>query len=93
LKLDLGHRSPIFNQDRDNVSITLKWKSPTPALRYLVYRKVNDADYILYRTTDNGEEIFVDKDIPINNMYSYQIQAIYEKGIRSALSEELMVKF
>jgi uncharacterized protein len=97
IRFETGFRPSVTNFqsiiDRDNVSITLKWKSPTPALRYLVYRKVNDLPYILYQTTSDGAEIFIDKNLPINNTYSYQVQAVYEKGVRSMLSEELAIKF
>jgi uncharacterized protein len=97
IRFETGFRPSVTNfqsiVDRDNMSITLRWKSSIPAVRFFIYRKVNDSEYILYHTSSNGAEIFIDKSLPINNTYSYKVQAIYEKGVRSALSTEEVVKF
>jgi fibronectin type 3 domain-containing protein len=97
IRFETGFRPPVTNvqstADRDNVSITLRWKTAVEAVRYFIYRKVNDSAYILYHTTDTGTEMFIDKGIPINNTYYYKIQAVHQKGVKSALSEEIVVKF
>jgi uncharacterized protein len=97
IRYETGFRPSVTNLqsevDRDNLTITLRWKIASKATRFFIYRKINEGPYVLYHTTDDGTEFFVDKGIPINNTYSYKVQAFFEKGVRSTLSEELVVKF
>jgi uncharacterized protein len=79
--------------DRSNKQIILAWKNPEAAIRCLIYRRKNDGNFTLYKTLNGNVEEFTDANILINNHYSYKIQPIFPKGIKSKLSGEIVVKF
>jgi uncharacterized protein len=79
--------------DRSSKQIILAWKNPEAAVRCLIYRRKNEGNFTLYKTLEGNVEQFTDANILINNHYSYKIQPIFQKGIKSKLSGEIVVKF
>jgi hypothetical protein len=94
---ETGVRKPIKDiktlADREKKIIELSWKNENPGVKCIVYRKMNDGKFVLYKTYDGNVESFVDKNIPINNFYAYKIQTILKAGIKTRLSEEVTVNF
>jgi hypothetical protein len=97
LYFETGVRSAVRDikatVDRDKKQISFQWKNSVQAIRCTIYRKKNNEPLLLYQTLDGNVESFVDKNITINNNYSYKVQVIYPKGIKSALSEEIKVVY
>lgn len=79
--------------NRETKSIRLSWNYPMSYEKCIIYRKVNDGQFVLYKTLLTPDLSFSDDGIRINNQYSYKIQFIFSKGIRSALSKEVNVDF
>lgn len=77
--------------DREGKKITIQWKNSLPSVRCIVYKKVNNNPFTIYKTLDGNVESFTDQTININNVYSYKIQAVYTKGIKSMISEEVKI--
>jgi hypothetical protein len=94
---ETGVRKPVADikaiANRERKQIELTWKNESFSIKCIVYRKVNDTKFILYQTWDGNIETFTDKSIAINNTYSYKIQAIFPKGIKSMLSKEIVVMY
>jgi uncharacterized protein len=79
--------------DRTDKKITIVWKNPQPSVRCLIYRRKNEANFTLYKTIDGNIEQFADDNVLMNNHYSYKVQPVFQKGIKSKLSDEIVVKF
>jgi uncharacterized protein len=79
--------------DRDIKKITLTWKNTAPAISCLIYRKKNDGSMILYKSLDGNVESFTDTSVGISNVYTYQVQLVFPKGVKSALSAEVKVNY
>ncbi|WP_333821087.1 hypothetical protein, partial [Ohtaekwangia sp.] len=79
--------------DRQNKEIILQWKNDQPAVKCIVYRKVNDGSIKILATLDGNVESFVDRMISPNNTYIYKIQPVYSKGVRALISEEVKVAY
>lgn len=92
-----GLRKAVTNVEsmveREKKQIALKWKNETAATKCILYRKVNQGSFILYKTIDGNVESFIDKGISISNTYTYKIQNFYPNGIKSRLSEEIVVNY
>jgi fibronectin type 3 domain-containing protein len=81
------------NVDRDKKLITLNWKNGSPAIKCLIYRKKNDGAMMLYKTLEGNIESFVDNALSINSIYSYQVQLVFVKGVKSTLSGEVRINY
>lgn len=79
--------------DRENKKISITWKNPLPAVKCIIYRKINDKSFTIYQTIEGNIEAFTDKQIDMNNIYFYKIQPVYAKGVRSIISEEIMLTY
>lgn len=92
-----GFRKAVNNikgtADREKRVITLTWKKAEAIEKSIIYRKENDGSYILYKTLDGNISSMVDKNISINNAYTYKVQVVYTGGIKSILSEGVQVKY
>jgi hypothetical protein len=92
-----GYRAAVTeiktNVDRENKLITIQWKNAQPAVKVIIYRKVNDGQIIMYKTLDSDVNSFIDKNVNINNVYTYKVQLIHPKSIKSLLSEEIKVTY
>jgi uncharacterized protein len=94
---ETGVRRPVQNLqstiDREKKSITLQWKNDGQATKCFVYRKKNDGAVTLYQTLDGNVTTFTDRGMTANNTYTYQVQIVFPKGIKSLISEEHSVKY
>jgi uncharacterized protein len=79
--------------ERDKKLITLSWKYDQQAKRCLLYKRKNNEPFTLYQTLEGAVQQFVDNQVLINNTYSYKIQLVLDKNVRTELSEELKVPF
>ncbi|AYB29166.1 fibronectin type III domain-containing protein [Chryseolinea soli] len=79
--------------DKEKKSIALLWKNQEPAIKCVVYRKINDDPLKLYTVIEGNIEVYTDKNLKINNSYVYRIQLIMPSGVRSELSQEVVVRF
>jgi fibronectin type 3 domain-containing protein len=79
--------------DRQNKEIILQWKNDQPAVKCIIYRKVNDGPIKILATLDGNVESFVDRMISPNNTYIYKIQPIYSKGVRAMISGEIKITY
>lgn len=79
--------------DRNNKAINLVWSSEWLPARCLIYRKVNDGTYRIYKTIEGGANSFNDTNVFISNNYFYKVQLIIKNNIKTNLSKEVEVKF
>jgi len=71
----------------------LKWEAPKgDVYSYKIYRAKNDTPFRLLKTMRDSES-YLDKDITINNRYSFKIKVVYQSGIKSSFSEEIEVVY
>lgn len=83
------------NVDRQSKTIKITWDLPQEEIYSIqIYRAKSDEEMRLIKTIRDKECIeFVDKDLYINNSYSYKIKIVYKTGINSILSEEVIVVY
>jgi hypothetical protein len=79
--------------DKEKKSISLLWKNKEPVAKCIVYRRLNDGALKLYAVIEGNIELYIDKNLKINNSYAYRIQLILPSGVRSELSPEVIVRF
>jgi hypothetical protein len=79
--------------DRGAKVISLHWANSLPATRCLIYRRKNESPFILYETLEGNIGSFIDKGVDINNNYSYKVQPVYSRGVRSLVSDEITLKY
>jgi fibronectin type 3 domain-containing protein len=85
--------SLISEIDLVKKNIVLEWKAPKGEVySYKIYRTKNDAPFRLLKTIRDSEN-YLDKDVAINNTYSYKVKVVYQSGIKSSFSEVLNVKY
>jgi hypothetical protein len=95
---ETGKRPSISNLiskiDLKEKNISLQWKIPKgeEVYSYKIYRAKNETPFRLLKTLRDSES-FIDKDIYINNTYSYKVKVVYQSGIKSSFSEVLNVKY
>lgn len=92
---ETGKRPSISNLiseiDLDIKNILLMWDAPKGEVySYKIYRTKNETPFRLLKTLRDSES-YIDKDISINNTYSYKIKVVYQSGIKSSFSEEVEV--
>lgn len=92
-----GFRKAVSNikesVDRENKKITLNWKNEQPAVKCIIYRKVNEGPIKILTTLEGDIQTFTDTMISANNTYTYKIQAVHAKGVRALISEEVKVVY
>lgn len=95
LYFETGHRNAVSDVkaevDRDKRLVKFQWKNPGVGTKSVIYRRKNDEPLVIYKTLEGNVESFEDKSITINNRYTYRVQVIFDKGIKSNLSEEINV--
>ena len=81
--------------DRLERTIKLTWELPQEEIYSIqIYRAKSDEEMRLIKTIRDKECVeFIDKDLYINNTYSYKIKIVYKNGINSMLSEEIIVVY
>ncbi|MGV6860477.1 MAG: fibronectin type III domain-containing protein [Putridiphycobacter sp.] len=96
---ETGVRPPVQNLEanisRKDKNISLQWiQDNSEVYSYKIYRSKNDGHFILYKTIKpDNQNTFVDKDLNINNTYSYKIKVVYKNGINSKFSETISVTY
>ncbi|MFN8809218.1 MAG: hypothetical protein ACK5WO_06715 [Cyclobacteriaceae bacterium] len=76
-----------YNVDREKKEISLKWNSSAGAVKTLVYRRINDGKFTLYQTLAGTATAFSDRQLAINNTYSYRLQLVFKSGVKSEISK------
>jgi uncharacterized protein len=85
----------IFTRiDRTQQNISIYWQYPYPRIyRYFLYRKVQNGEYIFYKTLSGTARSFIDSGLTVNTVYCYKIKAEFEDGSQSSISNEIEVKY
>ncbi|MEK6476064.1 hypothetical protein WJR50_00975 [Catalinimonas sp. 4WD22] len=80
--------------DRKQKLILLQWKAPiTQAINgYRIFRAVDDNPLRYYQFSET-ESQFLDRRLTINHRFRYAIQAVFEDGSESELSQEVLVEY
>jgi uncharacterized protein len=82
--------------DRESKLIRLAWDETQyihDVFAVKVYRKKNDGPMTLIHTARKKIGAFVDKNLSMNNAYSYQLKVTYSSGISSELSEPVTLSY
>lgn len=92
-----GIRQAVSNikvgADREKKQIDIQWKNGSPAVKCLIYRRKGENALTLYQTLEGNVEAFTDKNVTMNNAYEYKLQLVYDKGIKSMISEGIKIKY
>lgn len=92
-----GFRQAVSNikvgADREKKQIDIQWKNGSPAMKCLIYRRKGENALTLYQTLEGNVEAFTDKNVTMNNDYEYKLQLVYDKGIKSMISEGIKIKY
>ncbi|MEZ4946417.1 MAG: hypothetical protein R2804_12855 [Cyclobacteriaceae bacterium] len=80
--------------DRTQKQILLKWNyDQKEVTRYQIYRAKEGEGVRLYKTIEGSAQYFVDKELMMNSVYSYQVVAVFSSGSRSAFSEKIVITY
>jgi fibronectin type 3 domain-containing protein len=80
--------------DKTAKAIFLTWDYPLPEVsRFLIYRKKNDEPMRLFKDAAAEAKGFTDTDLSVNNIYHYQIKAVFINDDESELSEIVRVVY
>jgi uncharacterized protein len=95
---ETGIRPPVtslqFTVDRQQKHIALYWQyTGLEASKCLIYRAKAGEPLRLYKTIPGNPGEFVDKDLAINNTYTYKISLKGKAGLQTQLSEALRVDY
>lgn len=98
LKFEPGSRKSVeqftAKANREKKIIELTWSPGTePVYRYHVYRSKNNSEFTLIKTLDGKVNSFKDDALYINNTYSYKITATLQSGIKTEMSQVVVVEF
>ncbi|MEQ8926942.1 MAG: hypothetical protein RLO81_14070, partial [Fulvivirga sp.] len=97
-RIDRGVRKIIedvfVSADRKNQKIVLAWNYNEPGVeRFIIYRGLADNPVSIYKAVSADQNQFEDLSLTVNSEYSYRIQAIYQGGAKSPLSETIKIKY
>ena len=80
--------------DKTAQLITLTWDYQLQGIsRFLIYRQKNNEPMRLYRDADAKTRTFVDNGLSVNNVYHYQVKALFTNDDESELSEVVKVVY
>jgi uncharacterized protein len=92
-----GYRNAVTeiksSVDRETKKIMLEWKNPDTGIKCIIYRKINDNPFTIYKTIEGSVESFTDNNVAINNRYSYKIQPIFKSGVKAMISQEVSIAY
>ncbi len=88
--LDFGLDALVVRKER---MIILKWNQQKDVYGVRIYRQKNDGDMVLLKTITDGNAVYKDKDLFINNSYSYRVQIMHTNGKKSPLSEVITLEY
>jgi fibronectin type 3 domain-containing protein len=78
--------------DRTGKRIRLSWQYDEPGVaKYQVYRAREDEPLKLWATLEGNA--FEDKQVVMNTRYTYRVMAVFRSGARSAMSDEVSIKY
>lgn len=97
-KYEPGYRSALMLEkaqvDREKKQIVLSWRSGNENyFKVDVYRKKGDGPVLLYKTLPGNSTGFTDRQLNINNEYTYWVRATTVNGISTKLSEAVVVRY
>jgi hypothetical protein len=92
-----GYRNAVTeiksSVDRETKKIVLEWKNPDTGIKCIIYRKINDNPFTIYKTIEGSVESFTDNNVAINNRYSYKIQPVFKSGVKAMISQEVSIAY
>jgi len=97
IKVESGIREDVTDLiaviNREKKIVTLKWNYDIPATKCFIYRKKNNETFSLYQIVEGATKEFIDKEVIVNNIYSYKIQLLLSMKVKTELSKSLKVSF
>lgn len=92
-----GYRKSISDfraeVNREDKSIELQWKNSMPPLSVIIFRCLEGGKQTILTKIEGDVQKFIDREVKINNLYKYRIQAVFQGGVRSVISKEILVRF
>jgi len=79
--------------NREKKIVTLKWNYDLPSTKCFIYRKRNNESFSLYQIVEGPIKEFTDKEVVVNNIYSYRVQLVLSTKVKTELSKSLKVPF
>ncbi len=98
MKFETGYRKKITTLNttvnREDKLITLKWDYTTTEIeKFIIYRAKNQEQLTIIKTLDGSIKTYNDKELSINNFYTYRIKAVLKDGTESIISDELKAEY
>jgi hypothetical protein len=80
--------------DREQKKIVLTWKYELEGVeRCVIYRAKAGQPLQLYQTMKGNPQTFEDRDLAVNNAYTYKIKVFFAGGVQSQLSQGVQVVY
>ena len=80
--------------DRKKHLILLNWDyDKGNVMRYLIFRARGSEALRLYKVESSGNKVLEDKELQMDQFYTYRVQAEYSDGTRSNISEMVKVRY
>ena len=80
--------------DREKRQVLLQWNYPAKNVdRYLLYRAEAGGRLRLYKTLPAEANLYQDRSLTINTIYTYKMKAVYLDGAQSNFSQEQVVNY
>lgn len=98
LRYETGIRAGVQNlaakANREEKQIELSWENPKAEIYSIqIFRSINDAGFKLIQTLHEPVEEYIDKNLHINNTYTYRVKVVYASGHSSVLSGGVVVRY
>ena len=96
---ETGRRKALEVQpfvDREKRQITLSWKPVDASMEVAscyIFRAKEKEPLRLYQTITGDPGKFEDTDLKINNTYTYKVQVLFKKRVRSIMTDPILVKY
>ena len=91
---DLKISKLVAKANPEDKTIHLAWEYAHKNVnRFVIYRAPQGEELRMYRSVGGGIMEFVDKNLSKGKLYTYRLQAFFENGVQSPISEKLTIKF
>lgn len=83
-----------YNVDRTSKIIELKWNyDEKDVINFVLYRSKQNEPYTIIKTLEGNTNLFADKNLNINNTYTYKIKAALKDGSESIISLPIKIEY
>jgi len=87
---DIDNFNATYNEESNHVILSWDYQNAADH-HYIIYRSFNGSDFTVYKSVDGTENDYADYDLLGSGNYEYAVQAIFNDGGQSLLTEKQIV--